>query len=720
MRTRPLCFVCLLFLIIQSIGLMISGKSRCEIPASSIYRGEDKQVVCVQGQVYKKENKSKYQIIYLKNNSVRDFKLMIYDKNFIQISIGQKVEVNGTIGHFDEARNPGNFNQALYYAKQDVYGVIWANSIKIIDNKEHVFLEKLYQFKQLWKSKLLECMDEKQGGILVAMLLGDKEAMNSDVQELYQVNGIGHILAISGLHISFIGLGIYKLLRKSGLGFESAGLIGVSVLTLYVCMIGFTVSVIRAYVMLSFRIGADMCGRVYDMLTALMVAATITVYSQPLYLADEGFWMSYGAIFGLLLVLPALQKCACKRRKWLDGVLASMSVNIVLFPILLWFYFEFPIYSIFLNILVVPLMSWVLALGMIGSLCLVCIPPLGSLCLKGCGLLLLVFERLGEAVSHLPATRWVLGKPSILMICTYYLILIGILFFIYVSKTGKWWAFCTLVIGGLLFCYEPRGNLTVTMLDVGQGDSIFLKGPEGTSYLIDGGSSDVKELGKYRLEPFLKSQGVGKLKYAFVTHGDGDHYSGILEMLGRQSVGVKIENLVFPSNYRQDEKLLELQIIAKHYGTNTLVIEEGEELSEGEFSIQCLQPSSTESELEGNAGSMVLAVTFHDFSMLCTGDVEGEGEELLFSKMQGEKYDVLKVAHHGSKNSSSEALLDMIQPKIALISAGRDNGYGHPHEEVLQRLEKVKSRVFTTQENGAIMLITDGNSLTFGAIPFRL
>ena len=343
MRTRPLCFVCLLFLIVQSIGLMISGKSQCEIPASSIYQGEDKQVVRVQGQVYKKENKSKYQIIYLKNNSVRDSKLMIYDKNFIQISIGQKVEVNGTIGHFDKARNPGNFNQALYYAKQDIYGVIWANSIQIIDSKEHVFVEKLYQFKQLWKRKLLECMDEKQGGILVAMLLGDKDAMNSDVQEIYQVNGIGHVLAISGLHISFIGLGIYKLLRKSGLGFVSAGLIGIGVLTLYVCMIGFTVSVIRAYVMLLFRIGADMCGRVYDLLTALMVAATITVYSQPLYLTDGGFWLSYGAILGLLLVLPALQKCISKRKKWLEGLLASMAVNIVLFPILLWFYFEFPV-----------------------------------------------------------------------------------------------------------------------------------------------------------------------------------------------------------------------------------------------------------------------------------------------------------------------------------------------------------------------------------------
>lgn len=710
MKTRPLCFVCLLLILVQILGFMISGESRYEIPASSVFYSQKKQTICVQGQVYKKKHNSTYQIIYLKNNSVPDSKLMIYDKNFIEISIGQKIEVRGSTDHFDRARNPGNFDQALYYAKQDIYGVIWADSMEVVDEKEHAFFEKLYQFKQLWKRSVLENMDEKQGGILVAMLLGDKEEMDSEVQELYQVNGIGHILAISGLHISFVGLGIYKLLRKGGLGFICAGLLGMLGITVYVLMIGFTVSVIRAYIMLLFRIGADMCGRVYDMLTTLAVAATITIWYQPLYLTDGGFWMSYGAILGLLLVLPALQKCARKKRKWLDGVLASLSVNIILFPILLWFYFEFPTYSIFLNILVVPMMSLVLALGMIGSLFLICFPPLGSLCLKGCGLLLSAFEWLGDLCSRLPMARLVLGKPSMWLIIIYYCILSGILLFIYISKRGKWWAFCFLIVSVLVFGYKPKGNLSITMLDVGQGDSIFLRGPKGVTYLIDGGSSDVKEVGKYRLEPFLKSQGVGVLDYVFVSHGDGDHYSGILEMLERQVVGVKIRNLVFPSNYIRDEKLLSLLEIAKKQGVNTLVFCAGEELSEGAFSIRCLQPSNTERKLEGNAGSMVLEIIFHDFSMLCTGDVEEEGEELLLSKIQGKRYDVLKVAHHGSRNSTSESLLAIVRPKLALISAGRDNSYGHPHEEVLQRLRKVKSQILCAQEKGAITLIVDGDS----------
>jgi competence protein ComEC len=181
-------------------------------------------------------------------------------------------------------------------------------------------------------------------------------------------------------------------------------------------------------------------------------------------------------------------------------------------------------------------------------------------------------------------------------------------------------------------------------------------------------------------------------------------------MLERQVVGVKIKNLIFPSNYFQDEKLISLVKVASKNGTQTLVIEAGEKISEEDLFVRCLQPSNTESGLEGNAGSMVLEVNLHDFSMLCTGDVEEEGEELLLSKIQGKRYDVLKVAHHGSKNSTSETLLAIVQPKIALISAGRDNGYGHPHDEVLQRLQNVKSQILCTQEKGAINLIVDGDS----------
>jgi len=296
----------------------------------------------------------------------------------------------------------------------------------------------------------------------------------------------------------------------------------------------------------------------------------------------------------------------------------------------------------------------------------------------------------------------------------YYTVLLGILFVILYAKKKKWkrkkyrfvWLVLSLVIG--VITYRPTGQLDITMLDVGQGDGIYLRGPKGTTYFIDGGSSDESGLGKYCIEPFLESQGTGELDYVFITHGDSDHYSGIEEMLGRQDVGVHIRNLVLPSLYKQDQDLLTLARTAQASGVQVLMINDGDCLKEGAFSITCLQPSVNDKKLTGNAASMVLEVEYGEFSMLCTGDVEGEGEENLLKKVKGKDYDVLKVAHHGSKNSTSKQFLELCTPDIALISAGRDNPYGHPHEELLKRLEYAGCKIYNTQENGAIMLETDG------------
>lgn len=718
-KTRPLCFVCLCFLIVQVIVMIVmGGASMADIPASSIFYDEKEKSVSIHGQVYKKTNTSNIQILYLKNNSTNDSNIMVYDENFVEIAVGQTIYFQGTTDCFDAARNPGNFDQRLYYAKQNIYGIVWCDKVLAISGEENWLMEKLYQLKLQWKENIYEVMGEENGAILTAMLLGEKSEMDPEMKELYQKNGIGHILAISGLHISFIGLGIYKLIRRTGLGFVLSGIGAIFILSLYALMIGFSVSVFRAFVMLLFRIGADMSGRVYDMLTALMVAAAITVGNQPLYLTDAGFLMSYGAIFGILFVLPALEKVLKCRWKWMSGCYASIAINIMLLPVLLWFYFEFPTYSIILNMLVIPLMSVVLGFGMVGSLLGFLIGPVGKVCLWICELTLRFFELLSRAGSKLPFARIVLGQPEMWEVILYYIVLALMLAFVFHCKKQEWLKrfrvlFCTVVCALIvLMSHRPEDLLAITMLDVGQGDGIFLRGPKGNTYLIDGGSSDVEQLGKYRIEPFLKSQGVGELDYVFLTHGDTDHYSGIAEMLERQDVGVKIKCLVLPSNWKQEEALVELAETAGAQGVSVVVLKAGQSIQEGGLQLTCVQPTSVDSNLSGNAGSLVLSVVFGEFSMLCTGDVEAEGETALTKRLAGQDFNVLKVAHHGSKNSSSETFLKMICPEIALISAGENNSYGHPHEETLARLLIIGCKVFETTKNGAITIETDGNSLT--------
>ena len=716
MKTRPLCCACLFILIFQSIIFMVKGgDSLVKIPRSSIFYSEQEKTVLIQGQVYKKTNNSKYQVLYLTNNSVEDNRLLIYVKQGKDVPIGKYILIRGKLGFFEQARNPGGFDEALYYARQNIYGCVWCEEILEVTGEKHVFMEDLYQFRIMWRKRIVNCIGEKNGGILAAMLLGEKSEMDTYVKELYQNNGISHILAISGLHISFIGLGVYRLIRKTGLNYLPAGILSMGILTLYVLMIGFSVSAVRAYLMLLLKIGADITGRVYDMLTAAMLGVVITVLYQPLYLADGGFYMSYGAIIGIALVLPLLKACIPCRHKWLNGFYASISINIILFPVTLWFFYVFPTYSVFLNMIVLPLTGPILALGILGGFLLLWIPIVGELCLKTCGFILEFYEKACQIGNRLPLARLVIGKPAWWKMLLYYFVLLLILVFISHAEKKKWkrsryrlvWTVLLLTTGVMLF--QTNIKLEITMLDVGQGDGIYLRSPQGETYFIDGGSSDESSLGKYCIEPFLKSRGVGVLDYVFVTHGDSDHYSGIEEMLARQEVGIRIAHLVLPQYYSSNHELSALAKIAQDAGVTVLTIKGGDELREGDFRITCIQSYGNEGNLTDNAASVILEVTYRAFSMLCTGDVEGEGEEFLLKKVTGKDYDVLKVAHHGSKYSTSKKFLELCTPEIALISAGENNRYGHPHEELLGRLKDAGCKIYNTQENGAIMLETDGN-----------
>ena len=719
MRNRPLCFLCLLILILQGVIFIIKGGvSNWDIPADSIFRVYEGQTKVVRGQVYRKSETTNLQILYLKNNSIDHSNILIYMKNKNDISIGETVCIRGTIGVFERARNPGNYDQALYYACQKIYGYVWCDELIEVTGKENVIAETLHQWKTKWKHYLQEMLGEEEGTVLCAMLLGEKGDMDANVKELYQKNGIGHLLAISGLHISFIGLLIYKILRKLGIGYVASGLLSMMALGGYAFMIGFGVSIFRAVIMLSLRIIAEMTGRIYDLCTALCLAATVTITMEPMYFADAGFWMSYGAVLGIVLVLPKIQKCFRSKGEIVSSLCASLAINIILFPLLLWFYFEIPTYSILWNLFAIPLMSVLLGAGLLGSFFCWCL-PVAKTCFLLCAKILNFYQWLGVQGSQLPMARIVLGKPKLWMVILYYLVLTCVLMGIQLARRKRylWWSLLFLCM--ITFAIPSGGEVRVTMIDVGQGDCIFFQGPQGGTYLIDGGSSDVEQVGKYRIEPFLKSQGVGTLDYVFVTHGDGDHCNGILEMLTRQNVGVKIRYLVLPYSYAKDECLQELQDTAVKCGVKVLRMKAGDCITEGTFSLQCLQPGKQEN-LGGNAGSMVLEQRYGKFSMLCTGDIEGEGEKQLIQHIKRKKYRVLKVSHHGSKNSTTEPFLETIAPQIALISAGINNSYQHPHVETIERLKVAKCKIYCTKESGAITMRTDGNSLTIETIPFRL
>jgi len=236
--------------------------------------------------------------------------------------------------------------------------------------------------------------------------------------------------------------------------------------------------------------------------------------------------------------------------------------------------------------------------------------------------------------------------------------------------------------------------------------------PDGSNILFDGGSTDEKSLGQYTLVPALKSRGVKNIDYAIVSHLDNDHYSGVLYILENQrSCGIKIENLMLPKIFYNDEAYARLAAAAYRSGTNVKLISAGMNLTglNGRFDLVCLAPGDNRAYSDINEGSLILKMSYGDFDMLFTGDVQGQGEKDLTSLSGLSACDVLKVAHHGSSGSSSEKFLSRVNPRVALISCGVDNSYNHPHRETLERLEACGADIYNTAQDGMITVTTNGS-----------
>jgi competence protein ComEC len=262
-----------------------------------------------------------------------------------------------------------------------------------------------------------------------------------------------------------------------------------------------------------------------------------------------------------------------------------------------------------------------------------------------------------------------------------------------------------------------RSPVEFTALDVGQGDGLFLRSPKGTTCLIDAGSTSVKNIGEYRILPYLKYEGAAVLDYIILTHLDEDHMSGVRELLELQDTldGIKIQQILFPAIANPDEKYLGIWNLAKEKNITVGTIGAGDKIKEENFEISCIYPVKGIYIEDKNDSSTVLQVTYQDFSMLLSGDLGFGGEEKLLQMGVLRDIDIWKVSHHGSKYSGSERFLQSINPQLSLISVGR-NTYGHPNEELLERIHAVGSLTETTLDHGALMIESDGKtfSLSFG------
>lgn len=674
----------------------------------------------LQGELEEKEYKNNKYLYYLNNcylisgtEKVIPCNRVIAEMETDVIPIGTILIMKGSVAVFRQARNQGNFDEISFYQSQNIDFKLKEVEIKRIYGRENRFLEAFYQLKQKLKNVYANTMSKENSGVVIRMTLGDKSLMNQEINQLYQKVGISHILAISGLHISVIGMSIYKIFRRIFGSYVISGIGAGGIMFAYGCMTGFRPSSTRAIVMFLTMLIASMIGRTYDSLSALSLSAILLLWENTGLLWYAGFLFSYGAVLSVVLVANIVTKSFEQKKKICEALYLGFSIQLITLPLTAYFYFEIALYGMFVNLFVLPCMSVLLGFALMGGFIGLANLSIAKWFFFPCEVILEFYQRFSAIVQKLPNAALITGQPALWKMIIFYF---GIAVLVYwVKKRKNVRGFVTIGTLLLLFVlYHPQENGRLYILDVGQGDGIYLRTESGADVFFDGGSSDVSNVGTYRILPFLKYQGVRKIEHWFVSHADKDHISGLSELL---ESGYEVERLIFSENIVRDEALEELLLLAEEAGTKVLFIGYLDCLHLGEAKLQCVFPYEEFVTDDKNAASLVIYYEEGDFTGLFTGDI-GNNEEKWIAEHRGEWFDCeknnedstidfYKAAHHGSKFSNSLELLQSLKPKITVISSGENNRYGHPHKEAVERIKETGSEIWNTAERGEIIVEID-------------
>ncbi len=639
-------------------------------------------------------------------------------------AIGQSVKVTGRQYVFERAGNPGQFDTAIYEKCRGIDFELTKARVLSVSGRADPLKEGLNRLRYRISGVYDRLFSKEYAGIIKAVTLGDKNSLDRHIKGLYQRAGAAHILVVSGLHISLIGIFLYGCLKKTRLPRPPSAIIAFIILYLYALMTGMGIPAKRALIMFAILLLSDCIGRSCDLLSSLAFSGCIILLGNPYCIYDAGFIMSFCAVIGAGMIKPAADRLFPQKGRIADSLKLSLSVTIFTFPVMLYFYFQVPVYSVFLNLVIVPLMGILLILALLCAFLGLFFIPAAAIPAFVCTLILKFYEGVCRINDKLPASILIKGRPHFVYIILYYLMLVLCVFLIEkyaeaiirrlntVKRLGIFLASAALI---LLVPVNINRGTEFTMLDIGQGDCSCILSSRGHVVMIDCGSSDEKEIASYKVIPFLKSRGKSKIDTLVVTHTDNDHISGITELLTLpEKDSLVIKRLIMPDPALKDEAYMELKELAQKRNVRVSLISSGDFFECDGIRFECLHPDRGYMCTDKNEYSTVLSADYGSFRALYTGDLQGKGEEILTKRIK-KSYTLLKCAHHGSDNSTFEDFLQKVSPGVTFISAGRDNSYGHPGRELLGRLKRSGTKVFITMEGGALTLRTDGKSISVTA-----
>lgn len=629
-----------------------------------------------------------------------------------QIPVGLICPVKGSLIVPEASRNENSFNYQQYLKQQHIHWILKVEDISWshCSNTSFSIVTKLQNFRQQGITYVNEHFPSEASGFVTALLFGDQTYIDEDVLSNYQRLGIVHLLAISGLHVSFLTGMLFFLGIRIGVTRERMLLLLLLFLPMYVILSGASPSVLRSCCMAMLflllllwkkRISANM---------AIGIVYLLMLFAQPNMLFNIGFQLSFSVTFAIMMSLPIFLKYP---QKIMQLFIVSVVCQLAALPILLYHFYEVSVLGVLLNVLYVPLYSTLLLpFSIIALLIRIIFPSLGDLLIVCLNRTFQFCNGLANLVSAMPLSSITFGRPMTLIL----LFLVGVILVLFIKwevsslMDSKMWVYTLLFT--LLFQYHiqkinPYGE--VVFIDVGQGDAIFIKLPFNRgNYLIDTGGNmmfptqawqerrKMYNTGEDVIIPFLKSKGIHQLDKLILTHADTDHTGSAPNLIRNFKVKEVVISAGSEGFYRGKDSIqsaLEENIPISR-------VKKGDSWSVGDAEFYILHPYKKTEEV--NDSSIVLYAKMGGKKWLFTGDAGKSVEQEIMAAYPDLRVDILKAGHHGSKTSSSESFLKQIHPKVAVISVGKDNRYGHPHRQVLEELKQLSTVVVRTDLDGAI------------------
>ncbi|RYM05291.1 DNA internalization-related competence protein ComEC/Rec2 [Sporolactobacillus sp. THM7-7] len=635
---------------------------------------------------------------------------------------GMTCTVSGALEKPPKGTNFHAFDYRRYLSRHHIFWQLRAHGPPRCEDRTVSLLDRLKRFRQSQITRIQNSFSPDAAAMMNALIFGDDRELDPELESAYQLFGLVHLLVVSGMHVAVIFGILFFIAVRCGVIREHIYFLFLFFIPLYIILSGAEPSIIRAgltaELFLIFRMLKKFRTAASDVLG---MAGCFMVIDDPDVVFDLGFQLSFVVTFTLLMAAPQVTKRYTS--PFFRVFILSVISELASFPIVAVNFYQMSLIGFLLNLFFIPFITFViLPLTMAAYFSCLILPAF-------CGFLsfvldqLLVFPHRGLIFLYRhPIFQLNYGALSPLMLAAAVLIIFTVL--LIWEKVNRFWTVLLLVLPFLILNWlvyvkdlaNPYG--TVTFLDVGQGDSILIRLPhrQGNVLIDSGGTIPYhQDAWQRKRKPFevgrdvvlheLRAMGISSLDAVVLSHRDFDHIGGMNGIIGK----MPIRKLIVSPYFDPDEKDRALFRKAAADGTKISILKSGDRFSVGETGFRVLSPAARSSS---NDSSLVVWTVLGGKSWLFTGDLGEEGEQALLERYPDVRADILKLGHHGSRTSTSEDFLSRLRPSFGIISCGKNNRYGHPHPEVLQRLRWHHVRTMRTDHSGALQFSFSGSVLT--------